>query len=50
MIECKKFIFDVDATLVDTQVVIDNIWKKWCETVGVRFETMSEYIHGRKIE
>ncbi|MDA0153637.1 HAD-IA family hydrolase [Vibrio sp. Makdt] len=50
MIECKKFIFDVDATLVDTQVVIDNIWKKWCKTVGVRFETMSEYIHGRKIE
>ena len=50
MIECKKFIFDVDATLVDTQAVIDNIWKKWCETVGVSYVDMSQYIHGRKIE
>ncbi|WP_019616937.1 HAD-IA family hydrolase [Psychromonas ossibalaenae] len=49
MIECKNFIFDVDATLVDTEVVIENIWKIWSEAAGVEFSEIQRHIHGRKI-
>jgi sugar-phosphatase len=37
MIKFDCFIFDVDATLVDTETVIDNIWKTWAKGGWYRF-------------
>ena len=46
---CKGFIFDVDATLVNTTLVINEIWKTWADQKGIKFSTIFPHIHGRKI-
>jgi len=46
---CKGFIFDVDATLVNTTLVINNIWQKWAEQNGIEFSIVFPHVHGRKI-
>ncbi|WP_249185496.1 MULTISPECIES: HAD-IA family hydrolase [unclassified Moritella] len=46
---CKGFIFDVDATLVNTTLVINNIWKKWAGQNGIDFSIVYPHVHGRKI-
>lgn len=45
----KGFIFDVDATLVDTTKVINDIWKSWAAGHGLHFDAVAPHIHGRKI-
>jgi len=45
----KGVIFDVDATLVDTTSVIDDIWKTWAEKKSISFEDVYPHIHGRKV-
>lgn len=42
-------IFDVDATLVDTISVINDIWQTWSNEKSLDFATVYPYIHGRKI-
>lgn len=52
MIGNKSFqgvIFDVDATLVDTISVINDIWQTWSTVNSIDFETVYPYIHGRKV-
>ncbi len=46
---CNGFIFDVDATLVNTTLVINNIWKEWAVQKGVEFSIVHPHVHGRKI-
>ncbi|MFA0145303.1 HAD-IA family hydrolase [Vibrio lentus] len=46
---CKGFIFDVDATLVDTTQVINNIWRKWATQNAIEFSKVLPHVHGRKI-
>jgi sugar-phosphatase len=46
---CKGFIFDVDATLVNTTLVINNIWKKWAGQKEIDFSDVFPHVHGRKI-
>ncbi|MEZ8297186.1 HAD-IA family hydrolase [Vibrio splendidus] len=48
-IKCSGFIFDVDATLVDTMSVIDDIWKAWASLKGISFTEVFPYVHGRKV-
>ncbi|WP_108650852.1 HAD-IA family hydrolase [Dongshaea marina] len=49
LIKCQGFIFDVDATLVDTTTVINNIWKSWATKKNIGFELVYPHIHGRKV-
>ncbi|WP_293228242.1 HAD-IA family hydrolase [Moritella sp.] len=46
---CQGFIFDVDATLVNTTRVINNIWKIWASQKGIEFSEIYPHVHGRKI-
>ena len=46
---CNGFIFDVDATLVNTTLVINNIWKEWSVLNGIEFSIVYPHVHGRKI-
>lgn len=46
---CQGFIFDVDATLVNTTRVINNIWKTWASQKGIEFSEIYPHVHGRKI-
>lgn len=48
-IKCSGFIFDVDATLVDTMSVIDDIWKSWASLKRISFTEVHPYVHGRKV-
>jgi mannitol-1-/sugar-/sorbitol-6-phosphatase len=49
LLSAEAFIFDVDATLVDTTTVIDGIWQVWCERYNQDFEQVFPFVHGRKI-
>ena len=46
---CKGFIFDVDATLVNTTLVINNIWQTWAKKNEIEFSNVFPHVHGRKI-
>jgi len=46
---CKGFIFDVDATLVNTTLVINNIWQSWAAQKEIEFLDVLPHVHGRKI-
>ncbi|MEW6996015.1 HAD-IA family hydrolase [Colwelliaceae bacterium MEBiC 14330] len=46
---CNGFIFDVDATLVNTTLVINNIWKEWAGLSGIEFSIVYPHVHGRQI-
>lgn len=46
---CQGFIFDVDATLVNTTEVINNIWQTWASQKGIEFSDIYPHVHGRKI-
>ncbi|PSU70865.1 HAD-IA family hydrolase [Photobacterium phosphoreum] len=48
-ITVRGFIFDVDATLVDTIAVIDEIWKEWSAVKKLNFTDVRPFVHGRKI-
>ncbi|MCD9496909.1 HAD-IA family hydrolase [Photobacterium carnosum] len=48
-ITVRGFIFDVDATLVDTISVIDKIWKEWSAVKQLNFSDVRPFVHGRKI-
>lgn len=43
------FVFDVDATLVDTAGAIDKIWMSWAQKHGLSFERIVPHMHGRRI-
>ncbi|WP_256384349.1 HAD-IA family hydrolase [Photobacterium toruni] len=45
----RGFIFDVDATLVDTISIINEIWKTWAEIKNLNFSDVYPHVHGRKI-
>ena len=45
----KALIFDVDATLVDTAEVIDEIWHVWSERHQQNFPDVLPHVHGRKV-
>ena len=47
--DCKGFIFDVDATLVNTMLVINNIWQTWATQKGIELSNVLPHVHGRKI-
>jgi sugar-phosphatase len=45
----KALIFDVDATLVDTEKAIDDIWRVWSKRHNQDFCEIYPHIHGRKV-
>ena len=42
----QLFIFDVDATLVNTTQVINNIWKTWALQKNIEFSDIFPHVHG----
>lgn len=49
-IECKAILFDLDGTLVDSGVCIENLWAAWAKDNHVDVEYVNSIIHGRTIE
>ncbi|MFT6908924.1 MAG: sugar-phosphatase [Oleiphilaceae bacterium] len=48
-IQCKAFLFDLDATLVDSTICIENIWRRWSIIHGQSFEDTLKASHGSTI-
>lgn len=42
----QLFIFDVDAALVNTTQVINNIWKTWALQKNIEFSDIFPHVHG----
>lgn len=45
-IEAQALLFDMDGTLVDSRVVVEKIWKRWCDEVGVDWHYVLPRLHG----
>ena len=46
VVEAKALLFDMDGTLVDSRVVVEKIWKRWCDENGVDWHYVLPRLHG----
>lgn len=46
LIEAGALLFDMDGTLVDSRVVVEKIWKRWCDEHGVDWHYVLPRLHG----
>ena len=46
VIEAGALLFDMDGTLVDSRVVVEKIWKRWCDEHGVDWHYVLRRLHG----
>lgn len=45
-IEAQALLFDMDGTLIDSRVVVEKIWKRWCDEVGLDWHFVLPRLHG----
>src|SRR4051812_36780628 len=46
VIEARALLFDMDGTLIDSRVVVEKIWKRWCEEHGIDWHYVLPRLHG----
>lgn len=46
VIEAQALLFDMDGTLIDSRVVVEKIWKRWCDENGIDWHTVLPRLHG----
>lgn len=46
IIEARGLLFDMDGTLVDSRVVVEKIWKNWCDENGIDWHYVLPRLHG----
>jgi sugar-phosphatase len=46
VIEASALLFDMDGTLIDSRVVVEKIWKRWCEENGIDWHYVLPRLHG----
>jgi sugar-phosphatase len=46
VIEASALLFDMDGTLVDSRVVVEKIWKRWCDENGLDWAYVLPRLHG----
>lgn len=49
-IECKALLLDLDGTLVDSGLCIENLWAEWAKDNHINTDYVLSIIHGRTIE
>lgn len=45
-IDADALLFDMDGTLIDSRVVVEKIWKRWCDEVGLDWGFVLPRLHG----
>ncbi len=46
VIEASALLFDMDGTLIDSRVVVEKIWKRWCDENGIDWHYVLPRLHG----
>ncbi len=46
VIEARALLFDMDGTLIDSRVVVEKIWKRWCDENGIDWHEVLPRLHG----
>jgi sugar-phosphatase len=46
-IEVQAMLFDLDGTLVDSDAVVERVWRRWSARVGVPVESFLHKVYGR---
>lgn len=46
--ECRAILFDLDGVLVDSKAYIEDQWRRWAITRGLRPEPFLQVCHGRR--
>jgi len=46
IVEASALLFDMDGTLIDSRVVVEKIWKRWCDENGIDWHYVLPRLHG----
>ncbi|QWT20501.1 HAD-IA family hydrolase [Bacillus sp. NP157] len=46
VLDARALLFDMDGTLIDSRVVVEKIWKRWCDEVGLDWGYVLPRLHG----
>jgi mannitol-1-/sugar-/sorbitol-6-phosphatase len=46
--ECRAIIFDLDGVLVDSTTQVEEQWRRWAASKGLRSEPFLQVCHGRR--
>jgi len=46
IVEASALLFDMDGTLIDSRVVVEKIWKRWCDENGIDWHEVLPRLHG----
>jgi sugar-phosphatase len=41
-------VFDLDGVLIDSQQVVERVWRRWAEERGLAADAVLSYVHGRR--
>lgn len=46
VIQTRALLFDMDGTLIDSRVLVEKIWKRWCDENGLDWHYVLPRLHG----
>ncbi|WP_395846624.1 HAD-IA family hydrolase [Cystobacter fuscus] len=50
VLTAEALLFDMDGTIVRSQIAAEKVWKQWAERQGVDWPTLLADFHGRRME
>jgi len=50
VLTAEGLLFDMDGTIVRSQIAAEKVWKQWAERQGVDWPTLLADFHGRRME
>lgn len=45
----QALLFDMDGTLIDSRLMVEKLWKAWCDDHGVDFDWVLPQLHGVRL-
>jgi sugar-phosphatase len=45
----QALLFDMDGTLIDSRLMVETLWKDWCDAHGVDFDWVLPQLHGVRL-
>ncbi|GAV42884.1 HAD-IA family hydrolase [Streptomyces acidiscabies] len=48
VIDARALLLDMDGTLVNSDAVVERIWRRWAETHGLDGDEVMQVVHGRQ--